>query len=157
MKSCIHKTEFFSLVERLDCIDSNFVGSNGRVSGPNACEVKAHSKPWIVTLYGYQYRSDPEGKNLIQKCGGTLVSKNIVLTAAHCICLPIASNNAGTCVTKNTVAINTTHNVTQLSLKKVILGDHNTQKFDDGEVSIESFEIIAHEKFVTSKLPLPGK
>ena len=57
------------------------------------------------------------------------------------------------CVTKNTVAVNATHNLTQVSLKEVILGDHNTQKFDEGELLIDSFKIIVHDKFE----PPPGK
>ena len=59
------------------------------------------------------------------------------------------SDKAGACVKKRIVAINATHNVTQVSLNEVIVGNHNTQKFDEGEIPIDSFEIIAHEKFVS--------
>ena len=55
----------------LDCI--GYVTGNGeqsRIGGPNACEVKPHSKPWIVRFEG--------------GCGGTLIAKNAVLSAKHC-------------------------------------------------------------------------
>ena len=73
-----------------------------------------------------------------------------MVTAAHCVCL-YNSNKAGTCVKKRIVAINATHNVTQQKLTEVIVGNHNTQKFDEGELLVDSFEIIAHEKYTPGK------
>ena len=137
--------------ERLDCIDSASFDFNSRISGPNACEVKAHSKPWIVTLYGHRLWAVNDTV-VVQRCAGTLLSRNIVVTAAHCVCL-YNSNKAGKCETKRIVAINATHNITQEKPTKVILGDHNTQKFDEGELLIDNFEIIPHEKYVSP----PGK
>ena len=75
-----------------------------------------------------------------------------MVTAAHCVCL-VVSYQVGKCVPKNIVAVNATHNITQVSLKEVIIGDHNTQKFDEGELLIGSFKLIVHEKFE----PPPGK
>ena len=75
-----------------------------------------------------------------------------MVTAAHCVCL-VVSYQVGKCVPKNIVAVNATHNITQVSLKEVIIGDHNTQKFDEGELLIDSFKIIVHDKFE----PPPGK
>ena len=75
-------------------------GSQSRIGGPNACEVKPNSKPWVVRF---------------SRCGGTLIAKNIVLTAKHCV--PAIGNIA-------------------------YLGDHSKEEFDVGQRSIrvEKFE-----------------
>ena len=102
-----------------------------------------------MTLYGHRLWHVNDTV-VVQRCAGTLVSMNVVVTAAHCVCL-YNSNKAGTCVTKRIVALNGTHNVTQQKPTKVIVGNHNTHKYDEGELVIDNFEIIPHEKYVSPR------
>ena len=108
----------------LDCVEKF-----SKVSGPNACEVKPHSKPWIVSFAGFF------------GCSGTLISTRIVLTAAHCVCFNFESPP------------NCTGWRRHLEFGwGAILGDHDRRKITAGQVFIQPSDIIVHKKFRYSRV-----
>ena len=96
----------------LDC--ENEVKPLSRVGGPGACNVNPHSQPWLVrtSVKGSSHRNRSN-----HRCGGSLITRQHVLTAAHCVWR-----------WKNRV---------------VIVGDHDIAKID-GEKVFEIQNAIEH-------------
>ena len=90
----------------MDCIDDY-----RKIAGPDSCQVKPHSKPWVAnlerkTIFGYG--------PFKHSCGGVLIGTRIVLTAAHCIRQELENNR-----------FTTGPEYTKWKDLKVILGDHD--------------------------------
>uniref|UniRef100_A0AAY4B7E7 pancreatic elastase II n=1 Tax=Denticeps clupeoides TaxID=299321 RepID=A0AAY4B7E7_9TELE len=78
-------------------------------------DARPHSWPWQISL---QYTRNGQWYHT---CGGTLISPEWVLTAAHCI------SNTNT--------------------YRVFLGKHNLEETEEGSVAIAAGNIIVHEKW----------
>ncbi|XP_036389010.1 elastase 2 like [Megalops cyprinoides] len=78
-------------------------------------DVRPHSWPWQISL---QYTKD---NAWYHTCGGTLISSNWVLTAAHCI--------------------------SSSRTYRVALGKHNLKETEEGSLAIPASKIIVHEKW----------
>ena len=104
-----------------------------RIGGPDACEVYPHTQPWMVGLYIGR-------KPQKIKCGGSLIGRKVVLTAAHCICTyRKIKYRASEC--------NSSKIWEKMNLKYISLGDHDEKKFDPGEQKIKVAEFIVHESY----------
>jgi len=88
---------------------------------PNACHVKPNSKPWMVKLFEWKK----------YYCGGTLISKRVVLTAGHCICEYDCSSAA----------------IQALNGDYVTVGEHDTGELESGDQKIKIEKVVIHTKW----------
>ena len=83
----------------MDCIDDY-----RKIAGPESCQVKPHSKPWMANIV----RPD-----FVHRCGGVLIGTRLVLTASHCICQSLDGPYKVNC--------------TKWEGLLIILGDHDSE------------------------------
>jgi len=83
----------------------------------NGEDAKPHSWPWQISL-----QSDGSGR-WSHVCGGTLISSEWVLTAAHCI--------------------------SSRPNYRVVLGKHNLKATEEGSVALRAAKIITHDDYNT--------
>ena len=122
----LYKTKFLNLPSSLLLFKFSYKNSGmkcrdmpTKASGPNACEIVLHSRPWMVNL---------------NNCGGVLLSSKIVLSAQHCFYTREECTNYPTRFYGNRTAI---------------FGEHDTTIKEDGEKHIGVEKIICHEDYIT--------
>ncbi|CAL4072555.1 unnamed protein product, partial [Meganyctiphanes norvegica] len=97
---------------------------SGRVVG--GFPSQAHSHPWLATLFN----------GAKQFCGGSLIDKTHILTAAHCI------------------AHMSSHDVSRL---RVRLGAHNIQTTEASAQDFKVKKVVRHKDYDARKLFNPFK
>ena len=119
--TCYIKVHFWHSTVGIDCIPlEDSTGNHARVGGPDSCRVKPHTKPWTVRL---PWKDSPNADihhEDTPKCGGTLIAKNLVLSAAHCFCPPIPNPTADDCIGWKNV--------------KALVGEHEIRNKEDQQI-----------------------
>ena len=105
----------------IDCIPlEDSIGNNARVGGPDSCRVKPHTKPWTVRL-PFQFHPNVDiHRESTPKCGGILIAKNLVLSAAHCFC-PSRPNP-------------TPEDCDEWRIVKALVGEHEIRNKEDQQI-----------------------
>ena len=105
----------YGIHPNIDLSNSSQIWQSRSLKVVGGSESNGHEFPWMVALV-YENLA---GHSFVE-CGGSLISHNVVLTAAHCI---------------------KTFETDDTELKKVKLGNDNLMSEDSIEVDIESIQI----------------